>query len=86
MKNLKVYFKDLKEKKNIPTNDYLFTTAIDNKRNNLPLFTMHFEQPLAVFLFEKLKELPVSLTGRFIRPEFFAKKIHSWQNVKAWFD
>ena len=61
MKNLKVYFKDLKEKKNIPANDDRFTTAIDNKRNKLPLFTLHFERPLAVFLFEKLKELLVSL-------------------------
>ena len=86
MKNLKVYFKDSKEKKNIPTNDYRFTTAIDNKRNNPPPFSLHFERPLAVFLFEKLKEPLVSLRERFVRPEVLAKKRHSWQNVKAWFD
>ena len=86
MKNLKVYFKDLKEKKNITTNDDRFTTAIDNKRNNPPLFTLHFERPLAVFLFEKLKELLVSLKERFVRPEVLAKIRHYWQNVKACFD
>ena len=41
------------------------------------------ERPLVVFLFEKLKELLVSLMERFVRPEVFAKKRHCWENVKA---
>ena len=42
--NLKVYFKDLKEKKNIPTNDDCFTTAIDKLGSpvHLTLSTFHF--------------------------------------------
>ena len=32
------------------------------------------EHPLAVFLFEKLKELLVSLMERYVKPEFLAKK------------
>ena len=89
--NLKVYFNDLKENKNIPTNDDRFTTAIDKLGSPMQLAALHFslcisneiepylvlfqaERPLAVFLFEKLKELLVSLMERFVKPEVFAKK------------
>ena len=89
--NLKVHFKDLKEKKNIPTNDDRFTTAIDKLGSPMQLAALHFslcisneiepylvlfkaERPLAVFLFEKLKELPVSLMERFVKPEVLTKK------------
>ena len=40
--NLKVYFKDLKEKKNIPTNDDCFTTAIDKLGSAMHLVVLHF--------------------------------------------
>ena len=89
--NLKVYFKDLKEKKKIPTNDDRFTTAINKLGSPRHLAALHFllfisneiepylvlfqaERPLAVFLFEKLKELLVSLMERFVNPEVLAKK------------
>ena len=89
--NLKVHFKDLKEKKNIPTNDDRFTTAVDKLGSPMHLAALHFslcisneiepylvlfqaERPLALFLFEKLKELLVSLMGRFVKPEVLAKK------------
>ena len=89
--NLKVYFKDLKEKKNIPTNDDRFTTSIDKLASPMHLAALHFslcilnkiepylvlfefERPLAVFLFEKLKELLVTLMERIVKPEVLAKK------------
>ena len=40
--NLKVYFKDLKEKKNIPTNDDRFTTGIDKFGSPMHLAALHF--------------------------------------------
>ena len=40
--NLKVYLKDLKEKKNIPTNDDRFTTAIDKLGSPMRLVALHF--------------------------------------------
>ena len=40
--NLKVYLKDLKEKKNIPTNDDRFTTAIDKLGSPMRLAALHF--------------------------------------------
>ena len=81
----------MKEKKNIPTNDDCFTTAIDKLGSPMHLAALHFslcissdiepylvlfqaEHPLAVFLFEKLKELLVSPMERFVKPEVLAKK------------
>ena len=60
--NLKVYFKDLKGKKNIPTNDDRFTTASDKLvalhfslciSNEIEPYLVLFqaERPLTVFLF-----------------------------------
>ena len=116
--NLKVYFQDLKEKKNIPTNDDYFTTAIDKLGSPMHVAALHFslcisneiepylvlfqvERPLAVFLFEKLKELLVSLMESFVKPEVLAKKdtvgkivrldltdvnnLHAVENVKVGF-
>ena len=40
--NLKVYFKDLKEKKNIPTNDDRFTTATNKLGSPMHLAVLHF--------------------------------------------
>ena len=83
--NLKVYFKDLKEKKNIPTNDDRFTTAIEKLGSPMHLAALHIslcisneiesylvlfqvQRPLAVLLFEKLKELLASVMERFVNP------------------
>ena len=114
--NLKLYSKNLKEKKNIPTNDDRFITAIDKLESPMHLTTLHFslcisnqvepylalfqaESPHAVFLFEKLKELLVSLMERFVKPEVLAKNdtvgkmlrlyltdvnnLHALENVKV---
>ena len=114
--NLKLYSKNLKKKKNIPTNDDRFITAIDKLESPMHLTTLHFslcisnqvepylalfqaEGPHAVFLFEKLKELLVSLMERFVKPEVLAKNdtvgkmlrlyltdvnnLHALENVKV---
>ena len=81
----------MKEKKNIPTNDDCFTTAIDKVGSPMHLAALHFslcisnetvpylvlfqaECPLAVFLFENLKGVLVSVMERFVKPEVLAKQ------------
>ena len=40
------------------------------------------ERPLAVFFYEKLKELLTSIMGRFIRPAFFVANSSTWKMLK----
>ena len=69
--NLKVFFKDLKEKKNIPTNDDRFTTAIDKLASPMHLAALHFshcisnEIELYLVLFQAERPLAVFLCEKF---------------------
>ena len=68
--NLKVYFNDLKEKKNIPTNDDHFTTTIDKLGSPMHLAALHFSlcisneiEPYLV-LFQAERPFAVILLGK----------------------